>query len=678
MRKAVLFVLLLTAIPCLAIKESKLSLLRRIHTYAMTLDTSNVAMVSYTYGRATVRVDNRNPILMLVPSAYVISRGKEREFTSEVYNVMTVKGYNNFETEPLLRLTTIPHRRRTMENFGRYVTPNIYDETIVHNTLLSPFHPVNFRFYSYHVGLVRGDTVELRFRPKRHNTQLIRGSAVVDRLTGRILRCDYSGEYDMVRILMSMEMGEHGFASLFPKKCEALLWFGFLGNKVTAHYTAHYNLPQVLTDSIDRPNNPYLMAKVRPDTLPELEQEIYRRKLTRDVEAEMRAATDSAHKKGRWVKDVLWDVVGDNMLNRIKTNFGQNGQGYIRVNPVMNPLYMSYSSRKGFTYKFDLHMSYQLTGNSEIFGRIRGGYAFKLRQFYFRLPIFYYFDRRNNRYLKFEVGNGNRIQSHTISQQMTLSLPLAGGQNLVDPSVFNEFKQGDCRLIANYDFSDKFGVQAGVLYQRWKPANPFAFRMFGWDTMYSSFAPVLQLQYRPLGWSGPILTADYDRGIKGVLKSNTRYERYEVNSEYIHRINKLQALQMRLGAGLYTNKGRNAYFLNYENFKENNIPGGWNDDWSGEFELLRDYTYNTSSYYVRWNLTYESPLLLLSWLPWVGHYMEMERLYVSCLDVERIHPYFEVGYGFTTRLLSMGIFVSNGRGNRTFGCKFGFELFRHW
>lgn len=678
MRNTVLFFLLLTAIPCLAIKESKLSLLRRIHTYAMTLDTSHVAMVSYSYGRATVRVDNRNPILMLVPSAYVISRGKEREFTSEVYNVMTVKGYNNFETEPLLRLTTIPHRRRTMENFGRYVTPNIYDETIVHNTLLSPFHPVNFRFYTYRIGVVHGDTVELRFRPKRHNTQLIRGTAAVDRLTGRIIRCDYSGEYDMIQVLMSMEMGGHGFASLFPKKCEALLRFGFLGNKVTAHYTAHYNLPQVLTDSIDHSENPHLMAKVRPDTLPELEQEIYRRKLTRDVEAEMRAAVDTAHKTGRWVKDVLWDVVGDNMLNRIKTNFGQNGQGYIRVNPVMNPLYMSYSSRKGFTYKFDLHMSYQLTGNSEIFGRIRGGYAFKLKQFYFRLPIFYYWNRRNNRYLKFEVGNGNRIQSHTISQQMTLSLPLAKGQNLVDPSVFNDFKQGDCRLIANYDFSDRFGVQAGMLYQRWKPANPFAFRMFGWETMYSSFAPVLQLQYRPLGWGGPIFTADYDRGIKGVLKSNTRYERYEVNSEYIHRINKLQALQMRLGAGLYTNKGRNAYFLNYENFKENNIPGGWNDDWSGEFELLRDYTYNTSSYYVRWNLTYESPLLMLSWLPWVGHYMEMERLYVSYLDVERIHPYVEVGYGFTTRLLSMGVFVSNGRGNRTFGCKFGFELFRHW
>lgn len=644
----------------------------------MTLDTTYVTMVSYSYGRATVRVDNRNPVLMLVPSAYVISRGKEREFTSEVYNRMIVKGYNNFETETLLRLTTVPHRKHTMNNFGKFVTPNIYDETIIHNTVLSPFHPANFRFYSYRFGVVHGDTLELRFKPKRHNTQLVQGSASVDRLTGRIIRCDYIGEYDMIRAWISMEMGDRGYASLFPKKCEALIRFGFLGNKVTAHYTANYGLPQVLDDSITFQEDPYLMSKVRPDTLPELEQDIYRRMITRNIEGKMRAAADTTKKGGRWVKNILWDVVGDNLLNRIKTNFGQNGQGYIRVNPVMNPLYMSYSSRRGFTYKFDLHMSYQLTDNSEIFGRFRAGYAFKLKQFYFRVPIYYYMNRRKNRYLKLEVGNGNRISSQAISREINNTFHVPTGMQILDPNVFNEFKQGDGRLVFNYDFNNKIGFQAGVLYQHWRAVNPYAFHGVGRQASYSSFAPVFQLQYRPIGWNGPILTVDYDRGIKEVLESNTIYERYEFNGEYIHHINRLQSFQMRAGAGFYTNKGRNAYFLNYENFKENNLPGGWNDDWSGEFELLRDQTYNTSSYYLRWNLTYESPLLMLSWLPLVGHYMEMERLYVSWLDVERIHPYVEVGYGFTTRLISLGFFVSNGRGNRTFGCKFGFELFRHW
>ena len=135
---------------------------------------------------------------------------------------------------------------------------------------------------------------------------------------------------------------------------------------------------------------------------------------------------------------------------------------------------------------------------------------------------------------------------------------------------------------------------------------------------------------------------------------------------------------MRLGTGLYTMKNHDAYFLNYENFRENNLPNGWNDDINGDFELLRSDTYNTSEYYIRANVTYESPLLLLSWLPYFGHYVEMERLYISALDVRNAHPYVEAGYGFTSRLMSVGVFFSNGRGNRTIGVTFGLELFSKW
>lgn len=675
-----LYSLLLIVTPGYAIKKSKLSLLRRIHTYAITLDTTNMERETYAYARATLRVDRRNPILMLVPSAYVISHGKKRQFLSEGYLKITVKDYNDFETEPLIRITTIPHRRRTMENFSKYLTPTIYSETIIGNTILSPFHPNNFNLYKYRVDVIHGDIVEIRFQGKRKNTQLARGAASIDRLTGRIIKCNFISEFDMTHAWVSMEMGERGYKSLFPQNCEALFHFRFLGNKVSAHYKSNYGLDKLITDSIVD-NDPDLMAKVRPDTLSPNEQRIYAQMVSDRIAKERKDSLDSinnvTHKK-KWVKTVLWDAIGDNVLNRIRTNFGQNGQGYVRVNPILNPLYMSYSGRRGFTYKFDIRASYQLGDNSEIFGRLKAGYSFKQEQFYFRLPIFYYFDRRRNRYFKLEIGNGNRISNHLITQDMGIENSLDNGSRLLSVETFNEFKTGDGRFVFNYDFDNKFGFQVGVLYQRWRALNPYAFRIFGWEPHYSSFAPIFQFQYRPFGWTGPIFTLDYDRGIKGVANSNTQYERFEFNGEYIHQINRLQSLQMRLGGGLYTNKGRNAYFLNYENFKENNIPGGWNDDWSGEFELLRGETYNTSSYYIRGNLTYESPLLILSWLPWVGHYMEMERIYCSILNAENLHPYMEFGYGFTTRVVSVGLFMSNGKGNRTIGCKFGFELFRHW
>ena len=143
--------------------------------------------------------------------------------------------------------------------------------------------------------------------------------------------------------------------------------------------------------------------------------------------------------------------------------------------------------------------------------------------------------------------------------------------------------------------------------------------------------------------------------------------------------NSLKSLSLRAGSGFYTSKSRNAYFLDYTNFKEQNIPGGWNDDWSGEFQLLNSNWYNASKYYVRTNTTYESPLMILSRLPWVGRYMEMERIYINVLFVNQINPYVEYGYGFTNRFFSMGIFAATR--NEKFdgiGCRFSFEIFRDW
>lgn len=662
-----------------AASRSKRSLIWRIHTYAATRDTVNAPKQMFAYARATVRVEKRNVILWTVPSAYFIARGNQRQFLTETYDKLTFRNYNDFDVKTINRITNIPGKHRTLSSFNRYLTPTIYSETLIGNTILSPFHPLNFKFYKYKIGEVRGDTIELRFYGRRSNTQLVRGNALVDYLTGRVIRCNFRCEYDMVHSWVSMEMGERGAASLFPKDCEALFYFRFMGNSISAHCKSNYGLPDALHREVNGElDDPLLMAQLRPDTLDEHERQMFQELVSSKIE-KSKEQPDTIKKKENWVKKVFWDAVGSNMLNRIKTNFGQSNQGYLRINPLLNPLYMSYSQHRGFTYKLDIHASYQLGGEKELLGRFRAGYSFKLRQFYYRVPIYYYMSRRKNRYIKLEFGNGNRVSNKRITDAINLdALKSPNDKYAGEPDNINEFSHMDSRLVLNFDINSHWGFQTGVLYQKYKAIHPSFFRYLNMPTQYSSFAPIFELQVRPWGWSGPIFTADYDHGVTGVNETNMRYERYEFNAEYIHRLNRLQSLQMRLGYGFYSHKGRNTFFLDYENFRENNIPGGWNDDWSGEFELLRSETYDSSPYYVRGNFTYETPLLFFSWLPLVGHYMEMERVYVSWLDAHHIHPYFEVGYGFTTRLLSAGLFVSNGKGNRSIGCKFGFELFRNW
>lgn len=676
------------------------TLIERVFRYGEQVEaTFQLQDTSYAYTKFYLRVDRKNPTLMLVPSVYAIAHRAEREFVGESYNKFYQDRDHHYESENLINLTTIPHKRRAFDVMLKYLTPNIYQETIIDNTIISPFHAANNRFYHYKTSPMANGQTLLAFTPKRKNTQLVIGTAIVDTEGGRILSCDLTGEYDMINFQMHLDMGKsHGAmrkdrcdalgrdngVSPIPSRCEVSFKFSFLRSKVTGRYVARYGLSRPCVSSPTLSDYDKL-CQVRPEPLSRDEQTSYDKALVQesyDKALEQHPATDSLkadstvyRKKRNFAKDVLWDAVGDNMFNRVKTHFGVNNQGYIRLNPVLNPLYMGYDHHRGFTYKVDLRASYQLSHNAELSARLKAGYAFKQHQFFFRLPVYYYFNKQRNGYFKLEWNNGNHIRNASVRRRIEHEQP---DSTLYDYSRLNEFKQMEMRAIFNYDLSDKWSIQLGTLFQRKMAVHKRDFDQFGWKKEYRSFAPVAEVQYRPMGWSGPVITLDYDRGVKGIAKANTGYERWELNADYIHHVNKLQSWQMRIGTGFYTMKNRDAYFLNYENFKENNLPNGWNDDWSGDFELLRGDTYNTSEYYVRANVTYESPLLLLSWLPWIGHYVEMERVYISTLDVHDVHPYVEAGYGFTCRLMSMGLFFSNGRGNRTFGVTFGFGLFRNW
>ncbi len=666
--------------PAMSAEHSISDIMRRVFQYASSIDSAAIRQdTSYAYTRFKLNVERKNPTLMLVPSVYAIAYCGEREYIGETYSRVVLRENGDYSSKPLLRTTTIPHRRSAMTILAKYLTPAIYNETIIDGNIISPFNWKNRHFYHYAIEQINGCAARVIFKPKRKNTQLVAGEASVDITSGRVMECDIRGEFDMISFKLNMQMGKSGYHSLAPQKCALSTRFCFIGNKVTANFLAYYNLPRMIQDSVGNENDFQKMCLVRPDTLTKDDIALYERMFTQQRQRDSIAAVKNAQpKKKDWAKIILWDMIGDNVLNQIKTNFGMNNQGHIRLDPVLNPLYMGYDHRRGFTYKTDIRISYQFTPNSEFSARMMAGYAFKMQQFYYRLPVYYFFNKRRNGFLKLEIGNGNHISHQSVKRSVERQYPDTTGLNLPNFDLLNEFKQTDVRLVYNNEISEKFGLQIGVLYQKRVAVNRKAFELLGRQWRYRSLAPLIQLQYRPWGWRGPIFTADYDRSIKRLFKSNTAYERYEFNAEYIYRIHKLKSIQMRFGTGFYTWKNDDAYFLNYENFQENNIPGGWNDDWSGHFELLRSETYNTSEYYIRSNVTYESPMLLLSWLPWIGRFMEMERVYASVLDVKNIHPYMEFGYGFTTRLFSCGVFVSNGKGNATFGCKFGFELFRHW
>ena len=643
-------------------------LIRRVFDFKKTHQTLQKDTVGSAYIKFVIITARRNPTLMCVPTMYAVSRGN-RSYIGESYNSIKYTGGDINDIEAIVETGTIPYKREIMPTMVDFVTPRIYDVTIYDDHTISPLHYKNRLYYRYTVMHRSDSTARIFFSPKIDNTQLVKGWADVMSATGRVTKMEISGHYDMSKYKIDIDMFSEPEYSFCPRRCRSNVTFSFLGNVIYSQHNAEYSVGTPSVTNIKGADERRMMDELRPMNLTDLESDVY---LEHDTIA-ARVDTTRSERHKKWHR-VLWDNIGDKILSRHKVKFGTENRGSFHLSPVLNPLYLGYSGRKGVTYKFNLRFSYVFSPKYDLSLNMKGGYSFKQHQFYFRVPLYFNYNKKHNGYVKLEIGNGNRIVSSEI-------LDAVGNRDSIK-DIANDmmhFRDFNVSLVNHYDFNDKIGFEAGLILHRRSAVSRKGFDITGRPDEYYSFAPLLELQYRPLGYRGPILTVDYERNIKGVGKTNTGYERIEGDLSYKYNFHKLRSLSLRCGAGMYTARSKNAYFLDFINFREENIVGGWNDDWACEFQLLSSAYYNASKYYFRINNVYESPILAMSRVPFVGRYIENERIYTNILFVQNLHMYVENGYGFTTRALSMGMFVATENGRfHGFGCRFGFELFGKW
>ena len=648
-------------------------LLGKVFSYASHIDTTlQDSIVKFSYQKFFISTDRRNFTLLAVPTLYTIAHGGARQFAGEEFDRVVYDNNLNSQIEKLSVINTIPHHRRTFTTLMKYLMPKIYHVTLIGDNILSPFHRENKKLYKFHVYNLDNGNVKITFKPRVNNTQLVRGAAIVDGDTGRIIETEMSGEHDMIRFRLTLNMGKEGLLSLIPALCRLESKFAFMWNKLHANYSVFLQDSILSQDSIKEMPPESAMTIVRAEPLAPNEQSVMNQYQERQAR---RDTIQRPPKKDNLAKTIFWDYIGEKLIHRIRSEFGNNKQGYIRIDPLLNPLYLGYSPRRGITYKQKIRFIYTFSSNSDIFMEFNAGYSFKQHLFYYRVPLRFNYDREHNGSLALELGNGNRITTYEILDDVKKE---HGDSLKWENLTLDLFKDTYLKLFNNYDFNSRFSFEIGLVYHHREAVDKEAFKIANRKSTYNTLSPSFSLQYRPTGRKGPIFTLDYERGYEDFFKSST-YERWEFDGSYIHPLSRIRSLSMRIGMGLYTNRDSKQYFLDFSHFRENNIPGGWRDDWSGEFELLSSQWYNASRYYLRANMTYESPLLLLTHTPWIGHFIELERIYVSGLSVKDLSHYFEFGYGFTTRWLSIATFVAMKEGKYDgFGCKFGFELFRKW
>ncbi|WP_144007207.1 DUF5686 family protein [Prevotella sp. P5-126] len=642
-------------------------LIQRVWEYGRKLPVFYSDSTSNSYMRYVIDARRRNPILFLVPSMYVVAKG-ERRYIGEVYGKLNIDKDGHFKMKRQVVSGTIPRNRSVMPTTLEYLTPDLYGKTIYDQRLLSPFHRSNRHFYRFTTHHVSNNMFRIDFRPRLNNTQLVTGNAIVDQRTGRIHLASFKGEYDMIAFRVQVIPNTDERELRLPQWCSTEAHLGFIGNSIDARFIATYNAPKEVADTIHIQADRKMMDTLRTTPLGKLENEIYAHYHS------MRSKTDSIGqdtiKRSKW-KEWAVDVIGDQLISSMSLNAGGAS---IKASPLFNPLYLSYSQSRGLAYKMKISMQYAWNAHRYLTFTPRLGYNFKIKQFYFTAPLRMTYNPKRDGYAEVIWANGNRITNSSVIDKINNRSQAATDEQLSELQYFND---NNLKMVNNIGITDWFEVTAGLIYHQRTAVNKKMMQEAGHSVTYRSFSPLLTLQFTP--WKkGPILTANYERSIRNVLRSNLEYERWEFDATYQKRMDCMRLLNVRFGGGFYTNQ-KTSYFVDYANFRDENLPNGWDDDWTGQFQLLSRNWYNASDYYLRGHVSYESPLLMLSWMPWIGRYIETERIYLSTLSIEHTRPYTEIGYGFTTRFVSIGLFASFLKTQyQEIGCKFTFELFRKW
>ena len=681
MRHLTLIIVLLTAACSLTAQTPVDSaLIDRMFSYPKNYEDSTGSFQSNVYIKHLYQTKQRNFTLWAVPTMYAIARG-QRSFVSEQYSRLTFHENGQLENLRQVYYTTIPRNRRTMPTLLEFITPQLYEETLYGDHILSPFNHYNRVFYRYTTAWLNSRHTRLYFRPRFvNNTQLVKGLATIDTKTGRIVDATLMGEFDMMRFQTLTMQGDEGTRSLLPKFCRTNVDFKFLGNHITSAFEAAYDCPMTLPDSVNVKGDRQLIDSIRPYSLSKDEAHVYQlrdslrasrnRPDTLEIDSLMQQPKPRKH--NYWKE--IGSLVGESLVQRMRFS---SEAGYVRLSPILNPQYVSYSERKGLSYRLKLGAQLNLGNTTTLSMNTRLGYNFKQKKVYFNLPLrLDYSYRQRDAYAEIEWANGNRIYNSTVLDELNVK---ADEHPELDNMKLDQFDDMSLHVLNNLPLNNRLAIEAGLVFHQRKAVNRRGMRQMNMPTEYRSLAPALSVKTRP--WhKGPLFTIDYERGLPGQQGGEkfTTYERWEFDASLKHRLHRLQTVNMRFGAGFYTDRDNN-FFMDYTNFRDENLPEGWDDDWSGNFQLLRSHQYNVSDYYVRGNISFESPLLAASFVPYLGRYVERERVYLSSLSIAHSRLYSEIGYGFTCRYFSVGFFASflSTKFQET-GAKFTFELFRRW
>lgn len=676
------------------------------------------------YIKGKVNIRKKNHLLRFLPTMFRI-RKNVREYLIETNNELHFTAPDIYDQKVKASMGTCSEFWEMDGRLPEYFHINIYSPSLLYNKLLSPLSPDAAKYYVYQVDSVSESSNGLQYRilfhPKYQSFQLLSGYLILSEDVWSIREIKFSGRSEMLRFENHMRMGEIGEADEFlPVNYHIDATFFFLGNEIDGSYDAvlnyksitqrdpaeqlrktkrsKYDLSESYTLSCDTNTcirDTVQFASMRPFPLTTSEKQLYT-----DFFQQLDTTLSSRKKTNKRLE--FWGEVGDALISRYTVDLSKMGS--IRCSPLINPFLLSYSGKNGLSYKQEFKYNRLFAGDRLLRIVPKIGYNFKQKELYWSVNANFNYWPRKRSAIHFSVGNGNRIYSSEILNELK-SIP----DSVFDFSQIHldYFKNLYMKLYHSWEAVNGLSLDVGIVTHRRTEVNRSRLIFLGSPSAlspqtgelvsstilrlrhtYNSFSPSVRLKWTPgqyyymnghrkvnLHSRYPSIEIDWERGLKGVFNSSGNYERIELDVQHSIPVGLLRKLYVRAGWGAFTNQ-KEMYFVDFANFTRSNIPVGWGDEIGGVFHLLDGPWYNSSRNYLRAHITYESPFLIMHSVNKLTRHVLNERLYASLLRVPHLNPYLELGYGIGTHLFDFGVFGGFANGKfKEVGCKFTFELF---
>ena len=615
----------------------------------------------------------------------------------------------------------------------------IYGTNLFSDRVLNPLNRRNKRFYRYRLSYTTQfdsfRVAHIDITPRFENEQLVKsGSVEVDLTNGAVRKFTFSIFSEMRSFFVSGRTGTGYYDSVLPVKMRIVTRFKFLGSRLAQTYDLraqyHFSCPlkfgmagnrgRDVTDKcflrVDTSHvlhSAELFDSIRPFPLREDEKALFKASAEQLAKANLPAVApnhtaivnDSISEsmaRGEW--KTLYAIPEERSVNAAQRTkdlllssrtmqLGATSRLNLRLPAVVTPSMLQWSHSKGFSVKTRVQLSAPLPAIDGSFSLSpQVGYNFKQRQVYWDVPLHFAFWPRMDAAFHVEAGGGQHMYSSRQADEVRHRLMSTEKPDsilhIIDHYGFDDYR--DLHLKADWLLSPhpSLRLSLGVrLHKRTMICWNQTAAENGMHRTLGSFAPRLQaawtpgtFYYRngkrriPLHSPYPTFLFNYERAFS-TSAAETRYERFEGDVRYRLSLYALRSLSFRAGFGTYTRRGRDC-FIDYDFFRFNNMPDGWDDGMMGQFQLLSSRWYNESSYYAMLTSSYQSPMLLFSRIPWLTHFIRTERLYCNLLSVKTLKWYGELGYGISTNILDLGVFFGVAKvGHFDAGVKCALRLF---